>query len=124
MSAKEERLVTCINCPMGCRVTVTLEEGVPVSVSGNSCKRGEMYAKQECVEPLRTVTAVLRVASSRVPLSVRTAGPVPKAKIADVMRELSGLRITAPVRMGQVILSDVCGTGVDVIATADVGTDN
>lgn len=109
---------------MGCRVTVTLEEGVPVSVSGNSCKRGEMYAKQECVEPLRTVTAVLRVASSRVPLSVRTAGPVPKAKIADVMRELSGLRITAPVRMGQVILSDVCGTGVDVIATADVGTDN
>lgn len=124
MSTREERVVTCINCPLGCRVTVTLEDGKPLSVDGNSCKRGETYAKQECVEPLRMVTAVLPVEGSRTPLSVRTASPVPKAKIGDIMRELSGLRFTAPVRMGQVIAADVCGTGVDVIATADLDAES
>lgn len=116
----EEKIVTCINCPMGCRVTVRFEDGEIASVEGNTCKRGETYARQECVEPRRMVTAVLPVARGDKPASVRTAAPVPKALIADVMRELSELSLEAPVALGDVVAENVCGTGVDVIATADV----
>ena len=116
----EEKIVTCINCPMGCRVTVRFEDGEIAAVEGNSCKRGETYARQECVEPRRMVTAVLPVKCGETPASVRTAAPVPKALIADVMRELSSLSLEAPVSLGEVVAADVCGTGVDVIATADV----
>ena len=112
--------ITCINCPVGCRLDVTLENGQVVSVTGNTCKRGETYARQECVDPQRMVTAVIPVAGSAVPLSVKTRTPIPKKRIADCMRALSEVRITAPVAAGSVVLADVCGTGVDVIATKSV----
>ena len=112
--------ITCINCPVGCRLDVTLENGQVVSVTGNTCKRGETYARQECVDPQRMVTAVIPVAGSAVPLSVKTRTPIPKKRIADCMRALSEVRITAPVAAGSVVLADVCGTGVDVIATNSV----
>ena len=113
----EEKLITCINCPMGCRVTVQLEDGKIVSISGNSCKRGETYARQECIEPLRIVTAVIPVQGSPIPLSVKTASPIPKAKIHEIMKALSRVEVRAPVAAGSVIAADICGTGVDVIAT-------
>ncbi|MGN0997459.1 MAG: DUF1667 domain-containing protein [Candidatus Ventricola sp.] len=112
--------ITCINCPVGCRLDVTLENGQVVSVTGNTCKRGETYAKQECVDPQRMVTAVIPVAGSAVPLSVKTRTPIPKKRIGDCMRALSEVRIAAPVAAGSVVLADVCGTGVDVIATKSV----
>ena len=112
--------ITCINCPVGCRLDVTLENGQVVSVTGNTCKRGEIYARQECVDPQRMVTAVIPVAGSAVPLSVKTRTPIPKKRIADCMRALSEVQITAPVAAGSVVLADVCGTGVDVIATKSV----
>ena len=112
--------ITCINCPVGCRLDVTLENGQVVSVTGNTCKRGEIYARQECVDPQRMVTAVIPVAGSAVPLSVKTRTPIPKKRIADCMRALSEVRIAAPVAAGSVVLADVCGTGVDVIATKSV----
>ena len=112
--------ITCINCPVGCRLDVTLENGQVISVTGNTCKRGETYARQECVDPQRMVTAVIPVAGSAVPLSVKTRTPIPKKRIADCMRALSEVRITAPVAAGSVVLADVCGTGVDVIATKSV----
>ena len=116
----EEKIVTCINCPMGCRVTVRFEDGEIAAVEGQSCKRGETYARQECVEPRRMVTAALPVKGGETPASVRTAAPVPKALISDVMRSLSALSLTAPISLGEVVAANVCGTGVDVIATADV----
>lgn len=112
--------ITCINCPVGCRLDVTLENGQVVSVTGNTCKRGETYARQECVDPQRMVTAVIPVAGSAAPLSVKTRTPIPKKRIADCMRALSEVRIAAPVAAGSVVLADVCGTGVDVIATKSV----
>ena len=112
--------ITCINCPVGCRLDVTLENGQVVSVTGNTCKRGEIYARQECVDPQRMVTAVIPVAGSAMPLSVKTRTPIPKKRIADCMRALSEVQITAPVAAGSVVLADVCGTGVDVIATKSV----
>ena len=63
--------ITCINCPVGCRLSVTLENGQVTSVTGNTCTRGEIYARQECVDPQRMVTAVIPVAGSAMPLSVQ-----------------------------------------------------
>ncbi|MCH5286192.1 MAG: DUF1667 domain-containing protein [Christensenellaceae bacterium] len=115
-----EQTITCISCPVGCRMTVQVEEGAFVSVAGNTCKRGETYARQECVAPERMVTAVIPVEGSAMPLSVKTRTPIPKAKIQDCMAALAKVRLTAPVAMGAVVLADVCGTGVDVIATKSV----
>lgn len=115
-----EHLITCINCPVGCRMQVTVENGEVTGISGNSCNRGVTYAKQECVAPMRMVTAVVTVNGSRTPVSVKTRTPIPKAKIVDCMRQLAGTCVNAPVQMGQVICADICGTGVDVIATKAV----
>lgn len=115
-----EQIITCISCPVGCRMTVTLENGAFVSVTGNTCKRGEVYARQECVAPERMVTAVIPVKGAAMPLSVKTRTPIPKAKINACMQALAQVEITAPVHMGDVVLPDVCGTGVDIIATKSV----
>ena len=113
-----EQQITCINCPVGCRMTVTQNEaGDVVKVEGNTCLRGDKYARQECTLPLRMITAVIPVENSRIPLSVKTASPVPKKLITDVMEALKKLQVTAPVSLGQIILKNVCNTGIDIIAT-------
>ncbi len=115
-----EQVITCINCPVGCRMTVTLTDGKVTAVAGNTCKRGETYARQECVDPQRMVTAVIPVEGASMPVSVKTRTPISKKLIRPCMRALSEVHIAAPVRAGQVVLADVCGTGVDVIATKSV----
>ena len=113
-----EQRITCINCPVGCRMTVTLNEaGEVLKVEGNTCPRGAKYARQECTLPLRMITAVIPVKNAATPLSVKTASPVPKKMISQVMEALKQVQVSAPVSLGQVILPDVCGTGVDIIAT-------
>ena len=112
--------ITCINCPVGCRMQVTVENGEVTNVVGNSCLRGLNYAKQECVAPERMVTAVVTVKNRKMPVSVKTRTPIPKSKIFDCMQELAKLAVEAPVQMGAVVCPDVCGTGVDVIATKTV----
>lgn len=115
-----EQTITCISCPVGCRMTVTTEDGRFVSVQGNSCKRGAAYAQQECTAPQRMVTAAIPLQGATMPLSVKTRTPIPKEKIFPCMQALSQLTLSAPIRAGQVVLADVCGTGVDVIATKTV----
>ena len=112
--------ITCISCPVGCRMTVQVEDGAFVSVTGNTCKRGEVYARQECVAPQRMVTAVVPVEGSAMPLSVKTRTPIPKARIQDCMAALAALKLQAPIAAGETVLPDVCGTGVDVIATKSI----
>ena len=112
--------ITCINCPVGCRLAVEMENGQVVSVTGNTCPRGVTYARQECVDPLRMVTAVVTVEGSAVPLSVKTKAPIPKKEIANCMKELANVKLTAPIKAGDVVVTNVCGTGVDVIATKSV----
>ena len=115
-----EHQITCINCPVGCRMTVTVEDGKVVSVTGNTCKRGVAYAEQECVAPQRMVTAVVAVKGRKTPVSVKTRTPIPKKRIHECMLALSDVKLTAPVQAGSVVLADVCGTGVDIIATKSV----
>lgn len=112
--------ITCINCPVGCRMQVTVENGEVTAVTGNGCVRGLNYAKQECVAPLRMVTAVVPVEGRKTPVSVKTRTPIPKSKIFDCMEQLAQTKVAAPVQMGAVVCANICGTGVDVIATKTV----
>lgn len=112
---------TCICCPLGCRIEVALDENGQVSeVSGYTCKRGADYAAQEAVAPERMVTAVLCVSGCLEPVSVKTQRPVPKAAMRDVLAAIAALDLSAPVEAGEVLIEDVCGTGVPVVATKSV----
>lgn len=112
---------TCICCPLGCRIEVALDENGQVSeVSGYTCKRGADCAAQEAVAPERMVTAVLCVSGCLEPVSVKTQRPVPKAAMKDVLAAVAALRLDAPVAAGDVLIEDVCGTGVAVVATKSV----
>ena len=115
-----QQQITCINCPVGCRMTVTVEDGQVTAVSGNTCKRGLLYAQQECIAPQRMVTAVITVEGRKTPVSVKTRTPIPKARIFDCMKQLANTKVRPPVHMGAVVCPNVCDTGVDVIATKTV----
>ena len=115
----ETRELICINCPLGCQLEVTLDAGEVVSVTGNTCKRGEAYGRKEVTNPTRIVCSSVPVVGSPKGgmVSVKTAQDIPKGKIFDVMEEIRGASITPPVEIGDVVIADVAGTGVDVIAT-------
>jgi CxxC motif-containing protein len=115
-----EQAITCIGCPMGCRLRVRVEDGRALAVDGAACGRGAAYARQECACPTRMVTSLVRVRGLRQPLSVKTARPVPKEMIFSCLARIHEAEAAPPVRMGDVIVKDVCGTGVDVVATMDV----
>lgn len=119
MGEKNERVLTCIRCPRGCRVRVGLGAGGSVlAVTGNACPRGDSYARAEVSAPLRTVTTTVPVeGGSQRRVAVKTAREVPRDAVLDVVRALAGARAVAPVEIGDVIARDVAGTGVDVVAT-------
>lgn len=109
----------CINCPKGCEMDVVVD-GPNVTVSGNSCPKGEEYARAEVTNPTRMVTGLVRVAGMRKPLPVKTKTPVPKAKIPDVLFAMHQAAVQLPVSIGDVIVPDVASTGVDLVATANM----
>lgn len=109
--------MTCINCPMGCTLDVARAADGTLRVSGNLCLRGEAYAKKEMTAPERMVTGLVRVKGARRPLSVKTKTPVPKGKIDGVLAVLAATEVEPPVQIGDVVIPDVCGTGIPVVAT-------
>lgn len=114
----EIRELTCISCPIGCPLAVTMDGGEVVSVTGNNCRRGAIYAGKEVTNPTRIVTSTVRVEDGTVDMvSVKTREDIPKDKIFDCIKALKGVVVKAPVRIGQVIVKDVAGTGVDIVAT-------
>ncbi|MBR2549737.1 MAG: DUF1667 domain-containing protein [Clostridiales bacterium] len=115
------RELTCINCPMGCRITVVIDSGEIKAVSGNTCKRGEIYARSEVTAPVRTVTTTIRVIGGTVDrVSCKTKAPVPKDMIFEVMDEINRASCRAPVKTGDILIEDCAGTGVPVVATKAV----
>lgn len=117
----DTRELTCINCPMGCRITVTMDGGNIISIEGNTCKRGEVYARTEVTAPVRIVTTTIKVnggAADRV--SCKTGEPVPKEKIFSVMEAINKAYCDAPVRIGDVLIDDCAGTGIPIVATKSV----
>ena len=113
------RQLTCIVCPRGCQLDVTLDDaGKYLSVSGNICKRGEQYAIDECTHPMRTVTSTVRCKDGTV-VAVKTSTTVPKEKIFLVMDEINKVRPEGSLSVGDVIISRVCDTDADVVATSN-----
>ena len=121
MKTMEARELICIGCPLGCMLTVGINEGEVVSVTGNTCPRGKVYAEKEVTNPTRIVTSsVVVMGGTLAAVSVKTKEDIPKGKIFDCVRALKEVEVTAPVYIGDVVLADVAGTGVDVIATKNV----
>lgn len=115
----EIKELTCIGCPMGCTLHVELEKDKVLLVSGNSCPKGDLYARKEVVHPMRIVTTVLPVDGSRLEkmISVKTSREIPKEKVLACVRSLKGIRVQAPIRIGDVIVRNILDTGADIVAT-------
>lgn len=114
----ERKEFVCIRCPLGCNITVEMQSGEIKSIAGNTCPRGADYVTKELTDPRRIVTSLVRVRGGELPVvSVKTASDIPKDKIEDCIRVLKGIELQAPVRMGEIVAENVCGTGVDVVAT-------
>ena len=111
----------CIGCPLGCPLTVEMEGNEVKSVSGNTCPRGDAYAKKELTNPTRIVTSTVRVSGGKLAMvSVKTQSDIPKDKIFECVKALKDVDMVAPVKIGDVVLENVAGTGVNVIATKNV----
>ncbi len=117
----EKKELTCICCPMGCALTVEIDKGNVISVTGNGCKQGKEYGPKEVTNPTRIVTSSVAVTGgTERAVSVKTASDIPKDKIFECVKALKGIEVTAPVHIGDVILKDVAGTGVDIVATKEI----
>ena len=117
----EKRELICIGCPMGCPLTVELENGEIKTITGYTCKKGETYARKEVPNPTRIVTSTVRVEGGRADMvSVKTREDIPKDKIFQCVKALKGVTVKAPIRIGDVVVADVAGTGVGIVATKEV----
>ena len=109
----------CIVCPMSCHMTTASgKDSQVLSVTGNTCRRGEVYARQELTSPTRVLTSTVRLDDGlyrRLP--VITSANIPKDKMMDVMREIDKIQVTAPVQIGTILIENVCGLGVNIIAS-------
>lgn len=113
--------MTCINCPNGCELILELEKNVIKNITGATCKKGIEYATQEIQDPKRNISSLVRVTNGEMPLvSVRTSSPIPKNKIFDVMEEIKNIEVNAPVKIKQVLIHDVLGLGLNIIATKSI----
>lgn len=111
----------CIGCPLGCRLELDEDDqGQIVEIRGSSCRRGDRYAAQEHTDPRRQVTTTVALSGGRLSrLPVKTDGEIPKDLVLEACRALEGVRVSAPVRIGDVVVEDLLGTGCAVVATSE-----
>jgi CxxC motif-containing protein len=112
--------IICVACPHGCRLEATRKDG-EILISNAGCKRGKEYAINEITDPRRMVATTVRIQHGIHPLlPVYTSEPFPKGRVTELLREIRKVEITAPVKMGQVVLKNALGTGIDVVASRDL----
>ncbi|MCM8711420.1 DUF1667 domain-containing protein [Clostridium sp. SYSU_GA19001] len=110
----------CISCPLGCSLEVSIDDK-NIKVSGNSCKRGEIYGIKECTNPTRIVTSTVFIKNgTEEVLPVKTEKDIPKDKIFECIRLLKDVEVKAPIKIGDVVVSNVLGTGINVVATKSI----
>ena len=115
----EKKELTCICCPMGCTLYVDLEGTEVMSITGNTCKRGDTYARDEVVRPVRMVTSIVKVKNGKLKmLPVKTKEPIDKSRINECLEALKNVEVNAPVHIGDIIINNAAG--VDIIATRNV----
>lgn len=116
-----EKEIICTVCPMGCHITVTGEGDRIDSISGYTCKRGEAYGRQEFAHPVRILTSTVKLEGADQPLlPVRSEKPVPKELLFTCMDILKKTVVKAPVKRYDVIVKDIAGCGVDIVASDTV----
>ena len=113
-----KRELTCIVCPVGCSLVAEIEDGRVLSVSGNKCPRGKVYAETECIAPMRTITTTVKCENGEI-VSVKTKNPIPKEKIFEAMKIINSKNPVLPISIGDVIIEDVFGS--PVVATGNAG---
>ena len=117
----EKRELVCIGCPMGCALCAEISDYNNVSITGNSCKIGVEYGIKECTNPTRILTSTVEIIGREgMMLPVKTERDVPKNKIKECMRALKGIKVNAPINLGDIILKDVANTGINFIATKSI----
>ena len=113
-----QKELTCICCPVGCALTVTIEDENSVTVTGNRCPRGAAYGEKEVTNPTRIVTSTVCVAGyPDTVVPVKTASDIPKGRINECMKALADVTAAAPIHVGDVIVENIADTGVDIVAT-------
>lgn len=114
-----QKNIICVACPMGCGITVDFDEnGNIVSVKGNTCKRGDTYAKAECTNPVRSLATTVKVNGGiHNVVPCKSAGSLPKDKIMDCMNCINKAEVNAPVVLGDILIENIFNTGIDIVAT-------
>lgn len=108
----------CVACPLGCPIEVEVDGTEVVSVKGNTCKRGDEYARTEITNPVRSLTTSVKVEGGLHPVvPVKSAGAIPKDKMFDCMEVINSVTVKAPVKIGDVVIENILGLGVDIVAT-------
>ncbi|MBF0359857.1 MAG: DUF1667 domain-containing protein [Oligoflexia bacterium] len=118
----DKRELICIICPTSCKIQVTFDdEGNLSEVEGFRCKRGENYVKEEVVDPKRTLTTIIRVVDGEITMCpVKTSIAIPKEILGDMTLNVSKLFAHAPIKVGDVIVKNIMGTGADIVATREI----
>ena len=108
----------CVSCPLGCPIEVEIENGGILSVTGNTCKRGDKYARDELTNPVRSLTTTVKLVGGNLPVvPVKSSKPVPKDKMFQCMKLINEASIKAPVKIGDVVIKDILGSGADIVVT-------
>ncbi len=116
-----ERNITCIVCPIGCKILVKTDGTQFEIVGGNKCKRGIEYARSEALDPRRMLTTSVLVNEGEWPLvSVKSSKPVPKEKLFSILKEIKRTVVNAPVKSGQIIIKNTANTDINIVATKTV----
>ncbi len=116
------RDLICVACPRGCPIKVTMNDsGEITEVTGNTCKRGDEYARAEVTHPERSLTPTVKViGGSAYVVPVKSSTAIPKELLFDAMKEVNAASITAPVHIGDVVIKNILGTGADIVATNEI----
>ena len=115
------KIITCVTCPVGCELTIKYEDKKLISVSGNDCKRGEKYASDEIQNPRRTLTSTVVLTGAKIKfLPVKTSKPIEKDKLFEAMKIINKIKVSAPVKMGDVVEQNFTEENINLIAGRDV----
>lgn len=116
-----EKIITCTTCPVGCEMTVEYEGKILTKVTGHTCKRGEQYAKNEIVNPRRTLTSTVILNGAEIKfMPVKTSKPIEKDKLFEAMRIINNIKINAPIKMGDILHENFTESGINLVAGRDV----
>ncbi|MEM2282016.1 MAG: DUF1667 domain-containing protein [Candidatus Hadarchaeales archaeon] len=113
--------ITCLLCPLACKARVSTRDGEVVEIQNIECERGKGYVSREVRDPVRDFFTTVRVRGAKIPvLPVRATGPVPKGKLMECLSELAKVEVEAPVRLGDIVVKNILGLGVDIVATRNL----